>query len=116
MFLHGGAIIGLVLLERDWGNGLVFIVIFVTLVFCAKINWKYIALCIGAVVVAFPVIWENLGEFRKRRVLIGFNPELDPLGYGHQVIRSRNAIASGGLLGQGYLKGETIHKAGGLFA
>lgn len=116
MLLHGFSIIGLVLAEKDWGNTLVFIVIFVTMVFCAGINLRYIFGCIALAVAAFPIIWDNLGEFRKRRVLIGFNPELDPQGYGHQVIRSRNAISSGGLFGQGYLQGETIHTDGALFA
>ena len=116
VLIHGVSIIGLVLAERDWGNTLVFIVIFVTMVFCAKINLRYIIGSVAAVIVAFPMVWENLGEFRKKRVLIGFNPELDPQGYGHQVIRSRNAIASGGLFGQGYLNGETIQRPGALFA
>ena len=116
LLLHAGVIIGLVLAERDWGNALVFIVIFVVMVFCAKIDLRYLIGCFAMLVVAFPLVWENLGEFRKKRVLIGFNPELDPHGYGHQVIRSRNAIASGGLLGQGYLNGETIQRPGALFA
>lgn len=116
VIFHGLSIIGLVLAERDWGNCLVFIFIFLILLFCANINYKYIFTGICSSVILFPLIWDNLGEFRKRRVLIGFDPELDPLGYGHQVIRSRNAIASGGLLGQGYLNGETIQRTGGLFA
>ncbi|MBR3996158.1 MAG: FtsW/RodA/SpoVE family cell cycle protein [Clostridia bacterium] len=116
LLFHGGSVIGLVLAERDWGNALVFIVIFVTILFCAKIDLKYVIGCVVAGIIAFPIIWDNLGEFRKRRVLIGFNPELDPQGYGHQVIRSRNAIASGGLFGQGYLNGETIQRPGALFA
>lgn len=116
VLFHGVIIIGLVLAERDWGNTLVFIVIFVVMLFCAKLDLKYIFGCLAAVIAAFPIIWDNLGEFRKKRVLIGFNPELDPQGYGHQVIRSRNAIASGGLFGQGYMNGETIQRSGALFA
>ncbi len=116
ILLHGGVIIGLVLAERDWGNTLVFIVIFIVMLFCAKLDLRYIFGSLAAVIAIFPIIWENLGEFRKKRVLIGFNPELDPQGYGHQVIRSRNAIASGGLWGQGYMNGETIQRPGALFA
>jgi rod shape determining protein RodA len=33
------------------------------------------------------------------------NPELDPLGAGYNVIQTRMAIGSGGILGKGYLKG-----------
>lgn len=108
LLCHGGAIIGLVLTEQDWGNALVFIAIFAIMLFAAKLDIRYILSLIGLGVISFPFIWEQLGEFRRRRVLIGFNPDLDPLNYGFQAIRSRNAIASGGLFGQGYMQGQTV--------
>ena len=43
---------------------------------------------------------------QKKRFLILFNPELDPLGDAFQQIQSKNAIGSGGLFGIG-LFGET---------
>lgn len=113
---HGVVIIGLVLAEKDWGNALVFVAIFVTMLFAAKIDVRYILGGLALSVAAFPIIWDNLDDFRKKRILIGFNPDLDPLGAGHQVIRSRNAIASGGLLGQGYMQGSTIQAKGALYA
>jgi len=38
-------------------------------------------------------------------VQVLLNPELDPLGAGYNVIQTRMAIGSGGILGKGYLKG-----------
>lgn len=108
LLLHGGIIIGLVLIEKDWGNTLVFIAIFAFMLFAAKIDLRYILVIAGIATAAFPVIWEHLGEFRRRRVLIGFNPDLDPLDVGFQAIQSRSAIASGGLFGQGYMQGNIV--------
>ncbi len=116
VLLHGGVIIGLVLAEQDWGNALVFFAIFAAMLFAAKIDIRYILGSLALAVISFPLIWDNLDNFRKKRVLIGFNPDLDPLGTGHQVIRSRNAIASGGLFGQGYMQGSTIQQKGALYA
>lgn len=113
---HGGIIVGLVLGEKDWGNALVFIAIFAAMIFAARIDIKYIIGSVALGVVSFPLIWDSLSEFRKKRVLIGFNPDLDPNGVGHQVIRSRSAIASGGLFGQGYMQGATIQQKNALFA
>ncbi len=113
---HGGVIIALVLGEKDWGNALVFIAIFAFMLFAARLDVKYIIGSIALAVVSFPLVWDSLSEFRKRRVLIGFNPDLDPSGFGHQVIRSRSAIASGGLFGQGYMQGATIQQKNALFA
>lgn len=116
ILLHALVIIGLVALQQDVGNLLVFVAIFVTMLFAAKIEYKYIFASIAIAVVSFPIIWENLGDFRRKRILIGFNPDLDPLDVGHQAIQSRNAIASGGFLGQGYMQGEIIQRKGALFA
>ncbi len=114
--VHALVIIGLVALQSDVGNLLVFVAIFVTMLFVAKIEYKYILASVAVAVISFPIIWENLGDFRRKRILIGFNPDLDPLDVGHQVIQSRNAIASGGFLGQGYMQGATIQRKGALFA
>ncbi len=113
---HGAIITGLVLGEKDWGNALVFIAIFASMLFAARLDIKYVIGSLALGVMAFPLIWDSLSEFRKRRVLIGFNPDLDPQGFGHQVIRSRSAIASGGLFGQGYMQGATIQQKNALFA
>ena len=47
-----------------------------------------------------------LKPYQKLRILTFFNPEKDPLGAGYQLIQSKIAIGSGGLLGKGFLKGS----------
>jgi rod shape determining protein RodA len=54
---------------------------------------------------ATPIIWNGLKPYQRQRVLTFLNPEQDVAGAGYQVIQSRIAVGSGGLLGRGYLNG-----------
>lgn len=54
---------------------------------------------------ATPIIWNGLKPYQRQRVITFLNPEQDVAGAGYQVIQSRIAVGSGGLLGRGYLKG-----------
>ena len=60
----------------------------------------------GAVAVTLPKLWNHLHDYQKRRIETFLNPEQDPSGAGYQVIQSKIAIGSGGLVGKGYLKGS----------
>jgi rod shape determining protein RodA len=48
-----------------------------------------------------PILWNMLHPYQQKRILTVFNPELDPLGAAYQIIQSKTAIGSGGLLGKG---------------
>ncbi|RLC53482.1 MAG: rod shape-determining protein RodA [Candidatus Cloacimonadota bacterium] len=52
-----------------------------------------------------PVIWNSLKEYQQNRILSFINPMRDPFGAGYQIIQSKIAIGSGGLLGKGFLIG-----------
>ena len=60
----------------------------------------------GAVAVALPKLWNHMHDYQRRRIETFLNPERDPSGAGYQVIQSKIAIGSGGLVGKGYLKGS----------
>lgn len=60
----------------------------------------------GAVAVTLPKLWDHLHDYQRRRITTFMNPEQDPSGSGYQVIQSKIAIGSGGLVGKGYLKGS----------
>ncbi len=49
--------------------------------------------------------WEQLKPYQRARILGFLRPETDPLGGGWQVIQSKVAIGSGGLIGKGFLEG-----------
>ncbi|MFC1542089.1 rod shape-determining protein RodA [Candidatus Latescibacterota bacterium] len=47
------------------------------------------------------VVFSHLKPYQQKRITVLFNPEADPLGSGWQIINSKIAIGSGGLLGKG---------------
>jgi rod shape determining protein RodA len=60
----------------------------------------------AGVAYAVPHLWEHMHDYQKRRIETFLNPGNDPYGAGYQIIQSRIAIGSGGLMGKGYLKGS----------
>ena len=66
--------------------------------------WYFIGAGVAAVAAA-PIVWSMLAEYQKKRIMVGFNPELDPLDKGYQVIWSKTAIGAGGVTGLGYREG-----------
>jgi len=53
-----------------------------------------------------PLLWNRLHDYQKLRVLVFLDPNRDPLGAGYQIIQSKVAIGSGGVLGKGFLHGS----------
>ncbi|MFC1490423.1 rod shape-determining protein RodA [Candidatus Latescibacterota bacterium] len=56
--------------------------------------------------VSTSVIFSKLGEYQQKRITTVFNPEADALGAGWQIINSKIALGSGGLMGKGIGKGR----------
>ncbi|MSR19448.1 MAG: rod shape-determining protein RodA [Gemmatimonadetes bacterium] len=50
-------------------------------------------------------LWNSLATYQQNRILVFLDPEVDPRGAGYQVIQSKVAVGSGGLLGQGFTLG-----------
>ena len=51
-------------------------------------------------------LWNSLAAYQKNRILVYFNPEVDPRGAGYHVIQSKVAVGSGGFGGQGFTLGS----------
>ncbi len=56
-------------------------------------------------------LWDSLHDYQQRRVETFLNPQVDPKGAGYQIIQSKIAIGSGGLLGRGFLQGSQTNLA-----
>ena len=82
----------------------------VCVIFLSGISWRLIALACGALAVVAPLLWMFfLQEYQKKRVLTLFDPESDALGAGWNIIQSKIAIGSGGLMGKGFTEGTQSH-------
>ncbi len=103
---HAGILIGLILVSRDLGVALVYVGITAVMLFCAGLDLRYFLAVILLVAFAFPFVWTFLEPYQQQRILIGFNPDLDPSGYGKQSILGRKAIINGGFFGKGMFGGH----------
>jgi rod shape determining protein RodA len=54
-------------------------------------------------------LWDLLSPYQQNRVLTFIYPDKDPLGAAYQIIQSKTAIGSGGLLGKGWGQGTQTH-------
>ncbi len=105
LLLHSGLIIGIVLLQKDLGQATVYIAVTLVMLFAAKLSmWYFVGAGTAALALA-PLMWNMLAEYQRMRIMVGFNPELDPLDKGFQVIWSKTAIGAGGVTGLGYRNG-----------
>ncbi len=103
--IHAGAIVLLILLSGDLGVAIVYIgIIAIMLAFAGLSKWYFIG-AFAAVGVIFPFVWPLLSTYQQKRILIGFQPELDPTGYGFQPLLSLDAISAGGFFGRGVNSG-----------
>ena len=90
----------LILLQPDFGSGLVMVCSIVVMILSAGAPMKYFLFCgllgiggLAGLIAAAP--------YRMKRILSFLDPWSDPLGSGFQIIQSYYAIAPGGLLGRG---------------
>lgn len=105
--IHAGIIFSLVLLQKDLGSLTIFFVIFICMCFAAGISmWYYIAGS-AAILCVSPFIWSHLSNYQKNRIMLCFDPSIDPFGQGirYQQLRSQTAIGNGGVFGTGFTKG-----------
>ena len=103
--IHALLIVGLILLSGDLGVALVYMALILILLFAAGLHWGYFAGVGGALVVAFPFLWDLLAAYQQDRIVVGFNPSLDPKDKGWQPLLSKQCIENGGLLGVGLHSG-----------
>ena len=110
LMLHAGIVVGLILLSGDLGVALVFVGIVLMMLFCSGLSAWYFIAAIAVVAIAFPFVWDLLAEYQQQRIIVGFNPEVDPYGYGQQALLSRDAIMNGGMWGRGLFGGSVYEE------
>jgi rod shape determining protein RodA len=96
----------IVMSQPDLGTGLTIILLGMAILFYVGISLKVVFFFLLALISLVPIIWQQLYEYQKDRILVFLNPQTDNLGSGYQIIQSKIAIGSGGLFGKGYLLGS----------
>ncbi len=103
--VHAGIIIGLVLITGDLGTTLVYLFLTAAILFTAGLSLWYFAGAFAIIIIAAPILWDKMAEYQRLRIMAGFDPTIDPEGYGYQALLSRKAIIAGGFKGAGLTGG-----------
>jgi cell division protein FtsW len=100
-----GAMVVLVLAERDMGTGVLMLLVLFTMLFAAGARVSYL---VGAVLLAIPVGWRLVAgtPYRMQRWLAYLDPWGHRDGAGFQLVESLLGIGNGGWLGQGLGQGK----------
>ena len=118
MCFHLLLLVGLnMVVSGDAGVSLIFVFIFIGMAFAGGVSLWWFVLAIGLIAVAFPVLWQFLGEYQRNRIRILFDPTIDPTGINeryHSIMNLRS-LTGGGLTGQGLFNGNRT-QGGMLFA
>ena len=101
-------IFGLIMLEPDFGTGMIIVVSIIVLLFVSGVNMKFF-LILGGVGIIGIIILVMIAPYRMDRITSFLNPWSDPLGTGFQIIQSLYAIGPGGLLGMGLFNSRQKH-------
>lgn len=101
----------IVVISGDYGMFLVYVLIMVTMAWCAGVKWGWFALGLGGVLGAVALLWNKLPAHIRKRILVIFLRN-DPLDAGWQQEKSVLAIGSGGVTGQGFLQGYQTQRGG----
>lgn len=90
-------------------GGIIAIILFLIVLGKRSLKKTIVLSLIGFGLIAYSYsidfVVSKLPEHQQNRIMILFNPNLDPLGAGWNVTQSKIAIGSGGLMGKGYLQG-----------
>ena len=109
LVLHFLLIFGLILVvSADLGSALVYLVIFVAMLFTAGLKLRWFIIGVVALTAVSPVIWNNLADYQKERIMAPYDPTIDPSGLGvnWQPNQSKIAIAAGKFTGMGLYNGS----------
>lgn len=105
--LHGAVPIGIIVLQKDMGMALVYVVIFIAMLFVSNIKLRYFAGGGIILMIATPIIWNTLFKgTQQNRILALLDPNNDKYSkWMYQQNQGITAFASGKLWGYGLFNG-----------
>src|SRR5574344_1998685 len=100
LLLVGLLLFGLIMLQPDFGTGVILVIILIALLFIngLKMSFFYKTGILGLIGLIGLIL---VAPYRLKRITSFLNPWSDPLGSGFQIIQSLYAIGPGGLFGFG---------------
>ncbi len=95
----------LVALQPDLATALIILCLSVMMIFVSGASIKTFIATALIILISLPTLWVKMHDYQKDRILNFINPDSDPFGRGYNIIQSKIAIGSGGIIGKGFIKG-----------
>lgn len=95
----------LIALQPDLGTAILIATSGALVILLAGLRFRVILAIALTLLAALPLLWTNMHDYQRQRVLTLLDPQSDPLGAGYNIIQSKIAIGSGGLFGRGWTSG-----------
>ncbi len=90
-----------VYLQPDLGTSLVLISIYFSVAYFAGAPYAILGGLASVPLLGFPVVWQVMKPYMRRRITSFLSPDRDPLGEGYNLIQARISVGSGGWWGRG---------------
>lgn len=97
----------IVVVSSDAGVALTYIFIFIIMAYVGGVNVMWFLVGFGGLAACVPMLWPFLQDYQRNRILVLFDPSIDPDTY-WQTERSLRYIQNGGISGQGLYKGAMV--------
>ncbi len=92
-------------LQPDQGTAMTYLPILAATAWAAGLRMRTITWLAASTLAATPLWYWSLHPYQRARLTSFLAPEADPLGAGYQLVQSKIAVGSGGLLGKGLFSG-----------
>ena len=95
-------------ISSDLGVSLIFVFVFIGMTFAGGVSIIWYLLGGGALVVAAPVLWNQMDGYQKERIQMLYDPKIDPEGLGVRWHTNQSLLSlnGGGFSGQGLFNGN----------
>ncbi len=112
LVLHAVIPILLIHMQGDDGTALVFGCMFLVMTFAAGVQLRYFIAFFATLFIAAPLFYTKvMNDDQRNRLLVLFDLDDNSLTtYGWQQYQGKVSIASGGLLGEGYMNGSRVER------
>ncbi|MBQ5749398.1 MAG: FtsW/RodA/SpoVE family cell cycle protein, partial [Oscillospiraceae bacterium] len=96
----------------SWDDGIAlnYILIFVIMAFTGGVGGGWFLAALGTLLVLSPIVFSKLDTYQQERILVLFDPTIDPMATGirWQMNRSLRMLKNGGMAGQGLFNGSMV--------
>ena len=94
--------------QPDLGTAILITSSGIIAIFLSGIRLAHIFLGLVIVIGAIPLLWSQMYDYQKSRILSFFSPDQDVLGSGYHLVQSKIALGSEGSIWEGVYEWNSI--------